>query len=106
MSSARRPAALIAIAVLAVAAVVRLGFLTTDSLWLDEAFSVRLALDHSARKLWTGTLDPLHPPLFYLVLQASLRHLGASEWAARLPSALGSLLNVAFVFLLARNLGL
>lgn len=106
MSSPRRPAALIAIAVLAVAAVVRLGFLTTDSFWLDEAFSVRLALDHSAGELWTGTLDPLHPPLFYLVLQASLRHLGASEWAARLPSVLGSLLNVACVFLLARNLGL
>ena len=98
--------AAIGLAILAVAAVARFGFLGHDSLWLDEVYSVRLASGHTAAELWTGHLDPVHPPLFYVILRGALSTLGAGEWAARLPSALASLLSVAFVFVLARNLGL
>jgi hypothetical protein len=94
------------LAILAVAAVLRLGFLTQDSLWLDEVYSVRLASGHTAAEIWAGRLDDRHPPLFYVVLRGALTTAGTAEWAARLPSALASLLGVPLVFVLARNLGL
>ncbi|MBC7172876.1 MAG: glycosyltransferase family 39 protein, partial [Polyangiaceae bacterium] len=45
------------------------------------------------------------PPLRDLLLQASLRGLGVSEWSGRLPTAMGGLLVVLFVFLLGRRSG-
>jgi hypothetical protein len=107
MTERRRwPTGLIAIGVVSAAAIARLAFLTADSLWLDEVFSVRLASEHSSADIWTGALDTRHPPLYYLILKASLRLFGVTEWAARLPSALSSLLNVGLVFVLAKTLGL
>ena len=94
------------LAILGVAAVLRLGFLTQDSLWLDEVYSVRLASGHTAAEIWTGHLDDRHPPLFYVLLRGALTTAGTAEWTARLPSALASLLGVPLVFVLARNLGL
>jgi 4-amino-4-deoxy-L-arabinose transferase-like glycosyltransferase len=44
-----------------------------------------------------------HPPLFYAVLGAFVRQLGASEGVARLPSAIASLLTALLVFSLARR---
>lgn len=102
----RQRALAIWLAILAVAAVLRLGFLTQDSLWLDEVYSVRLASGHTAAEIWAGHLDDRHPPLFYVVLRGALTTAGTAEWAARLPSALASLLGVPLVFVLARNLGL
>jgi hypothetical protein len=102
----RKRALAIGLAILGVAAVLRLGFLTQDSLWLDEVYSVRLASGHTAAELWTDHLDVRHPPLFYVVLRGALTTAGTAEWAARLPAALASLLGVPLVFVLARNLGL
>jgi Dolichyl-phosphate-mannose-protein mannosyltransferase len=102
----RKRALAVWLAILGVAAVFRLGFLTRDSLWLDEVYSVRLASDHTAADIWAGHLDDRHPPLFYVVLRGALTTAGTAEWTARLPSALASLLGVPLLFVLARNLGL
>ena len=100
-------AAAIGLAILAAAAVARFGFLGHQTACgSTRVDSVRLASGHTAAELWTGNLDPVHPPLFYVVLRGALSTFGAGEWAARLPSALASLLSVALVFVLARNLGL
>jgi 4-amino-4-deoxy-L-arabinose transferase-like glycosyltransferase len=45
-----------------------------------------------------------HPPLFYAVLGAFIRQLGASEGVARLPGAIASLLTALLVFSLARRI--
>jgi len=45
-----------------------------------------------------------HPPLFYAVLGAFIRELGASEGVARLPGAIASLCTALLVFALARRL--
>jgi len=44
-----------------------------------------------------------HPPLYYAVPGAFLRHLGASEGVARLPGAIAALLTALLVFSLARR---
>jgi 4-amino-4-deoxy-L-arabinose transferase-like glycosyltransferase len=44
-----------------------------------------------------------HPPLFYALQGASIRWLGATETAARLPGALASALTMLLVFALARR---
>ena len=44
-----------------------------------------------------------HPPLYYAVLGAFIRHLGASEGVARLPGAIASLFTALLVFSLARR---
>jgi hypothetical protein len=45
----------LAFALVAIAVILRLGFLSTDSFWLDEAFSVRLATQTSIRPLDVAT---------------------------------------------------
>ena len=84
----------------------RLAFLGSDSLWLDEAYSVTVVLQHSARDIWHGAVDPNHPPLFFIILRGALRLLGTSEVAARLPSALASLASLALTYVLGRRLGM
>lgn len=95
---------MIFIGLVALGVVLRPGFLGRDSFWLDEAFSVRTALRYSAADLWAGVADPLHPPLFYLILRAALHTAGVSEAAARLPSASASVLGLGLIFVLARRL--
>ena len=76
-----------------------------DSLWLDEAFSVQAATNNDAATLWSQKVDTRHPPLYYILLRQTLITLGSeSEAAARLPSALASLLNLALLYWLARLL--
>jgi uncharacterized membrane protein len=83
--------------------VLRFGFLGMDSFWLDEVNSVWLVLHHSAADLWTRNVDG-HPPLFYVILRETLSLTGVSEFAARLPSAVASALNLSLIFVLARRL--
>ena len=84
----------------------RLAFLGSDSLWLDEAYSVTVVLQHSTREIWDGAVDPNHPPLFFIVLRGALRLLGTSEMSARLPSALASLASLVLTYVLGRRVGL
>ncbi|MEX2662741.1 MAG: glycosyltransferase family 39 protein [Vicinamibacterales bacterium] len=87
--------------------VLRLGFLGADSFWLDEAYSVSAVLQHeSARAVWEGSVDPNHPPLYFVILWFTLHVAGVSEATARLPSALASVCNLLLVFVLAKRLGL
>jgi uncharacterized membrane protein len=82
----------------------RLGFLGTDSVWLDEAFSVSHALQHDTAALLTTAADQLHPPLYYVILRWALLAGGVSEAVARAPSAIASVLTLGVVFVLAKGL--
>lgn len=84
----------------------RLGFLGADSFWLDEAYSVVAVQGHSALEVWRTSVDPNHPPLFFVVLQAALHLPGTPETTARLPSALASVSSLGLLFVLGRRLGL
>ena len=96
----------LALVLIGVGVVLRLGFLGADSLWGDEAYSVVVVLGHSAREAWETVLDPDHPPLFFVILRLTFLAFGASETTARLPSALASVCNLGLIFVLARRLGM
>ncbi len=93
-----------ALALIAIGVLLRLLTLSHHSLWLDEAFSVAAASTHSAAAIWSPGVDPIHPPLYYLVLHACLSIFGVSEIAARLPSAFASIVNIALIWWLGQRL--
>ncbi len=97
-----RPARLLAI--LAVAAALRLWNLDAASLWYDEVVTMRVARGEGAAAIIErldridGTRAPLHP----LVLHAWLRLFGPSDLAGRAFSALCGLATVAVVYVVGR----
>ena len=84
------------IVVLVLAASLRLSFLGSKSLWLDEALSVNFS-HFPQERLWRPnyTRPETHPPLYYQGLHYWIDWFGESETSVRLPSALISLFNVA-----------
>jgi uncharacterized membrane protein len=89
--------------VLAAATGLRLHHLGTESLWLDEAFSVQIAKT-DAHRIVVATTDDVHPPLYYLLLEAWLRVAGTSDASARLLSVLFSLGVIVAGWAMARRL--
>jgi len=90
------------LAILSVAALLRLHGLAAKGLWLDEAYSAHLA--HCG---WAALLRGLSrestPPFYYLVLHCWVRLFGEGEAALRLPSVLFSLGGVCALYALARK---
>ncbi len=69
-------------AVLVLAAVLRFAGLGSESLWLDEGYSVRVA-SGSLREVIAGATGDIHPPLYYLLPLSALAGLVtvALTWA-------------------------
>jgi uncharacterized membrane protein len=90
-------------AVTMLGAVLRLWQLDAQSLWLDEAFTARIApLDV------TGIINAIRsdldtPPLHPLLVHAFLL-LGSSDFVLRLPSALAGILCIPLMYAVARRL--
>lgn len=93
----RRPTSHTLAAILLVAIILRFAVLDLQSVWLDEAASVRNATPVLER------VDPNHPPLYFMYLQATMEAIGRSEAAIRLPSAVFSVLSVGLLYLLGRK---
>jgi len=89
-------------ALTALGAGLRVFHLGTQSLWLDELFSVFLA-----RREWSaiveGTAQDTMPPLYYFLLHLALQF-GADEVAARAVSCLFGIAAIPLFYLLARAL--
>ena len=94
----------VALVLIVAAVLLRLATLSHHSLWLDEAFSIRVATTHSAAEIWTPDFDGMHPSLYYLVLHAFLGVTGVSQVAARLPSALASIVSLVLIYFVGRHL--
>jgi mannosyltransferase len=84
-------------AITTIAAALRVRGLTREGLWLDEAFSARLAAGTLA-DLFRATAADVHPPLYYLVLKAWVTLLGPAEWSVRMPSVLIGIGTVVAVY--------
>jgi len=82
--------------------VLRLLFLGNKSLWLDEAWSVMVALG-DVGDLWSGVADKMNPPGYYLLLMPWVR-VNQSEFWLRLPSVLFGVAAIPLIFSLARLL--
>jgi hypothetical protein len=83
------------ITVLALA--IRLVWLGSKSLWVDEADSFYFA-SHTFPEIFSRLCDP-HPPGYYALLRLSLA-LGHSEFWVRLPSAVAGALAVPMLYAL------
>ena len=81
---------------------VRLLWLGSKSLWLDEANSIRVAKLGQA-ELWAGHTEEYHPPLFYALLEYWLQF-GESEANLRLPMAIAGAACVLLVYVFASEL--
>jgi mannosyltransferase len=80
----------------------RLLYLGSKSLWLDEALSIGFA--GNPQQLWGSGYDNAHPPLYYTLLHYWLL-LGDSEFVLRLSSALAGSLAIPLGYALATSLG-
>lgn len=81
---------------------VRLFFLGSKSIWLDEALSILQAIEPEL--LWGSGFDPSHPPLYATLLHYWLP-LGDSEFVLRLSSALIGSITIPLSYALALGLG-
>lgn len=101
MNGTRQATWMVGMALLA-GLLLRLLFLGSKSLWLDEALSINMA--RTTTQLLSSRFDNAHPPLYYFLLHYWLP-LGSSEFILRLSSALVSTLAIPLSYALAANLG-
>lgn len=90
-------------AVLALACAARLYHITYSVLWLDEAYSVRLA-NMPLTQIIHHTLRDVHPPLSYVLLHYWIAVFGDSLWSVRFPSAVLGSLSVAVAMVIAARI--
>jgi mannosyltransferase len=84
------------------AAVLRLGFIGRQSMWVDEAASF-WKVNRSWEQMFAGFSSGTFRPLYFVALRLSLP-LGSDEWILRLPSALVGLLSIYLFYRLGSAL--
>lgn len=89
--------------IIAVGAALRVYKLDGDSLWLDEASSVKFAKEQPAGIIETTSKD-VHPPLYYFALHYWMKLFGDTETAARLLSALFGIFCLPVVYKITAHL--
>ncbi|HLZ09494.1 MAG TPA: glycosyltransferase family 39 protein [Chloroflexota bacterium] len=106
-ASADRPAlgTILLLAIILGAWALRLYHLESQSIWVDEGFSWEVARGRLATILTTLATDDRHPPLHYVLLWATMRLAGSTEFALRFLSAGAAILAIPLVFVLGRRLG-
>lgn len=101
LSSQTRFIGLILLLILSLGAVLRLVNLGSDSVWLDEAYSIQFAHLPLPELLSETASSDVHPPLYYLLLHYWVKLFGDSETAVRSLSALFGLLAILMIYLIA-----
>jgi 4-amino-4-deoxy-L-arabinose transferase-like glycosyltransferase len=81
----------------------RLARLTFQPLWWDEGYTLYFATS-TTEQLITRTAMDIHPPFYYLLLQAWIGLAGPSPFAVRTLSVVIGTLIVALVYLVGRRL--
>jgi len=90
------------IAVLVLACAFRAAGLDSESIWLDEAISIRISSQDWGEVIESALLEDVHPPLYYLVLKPFVT-LGNSEVAARFPSLVFGVFAVGLTYIIGRE---
>lgn len=88
--------------ILLLAAAVRILHIDDQSLWIDEGITYFNITSPDLMQRLAQT--DVHPPLYFILLQAWIAVAGGSVFAMRLFSALFGILGVALVVVLAREL--
>jgi uncharacterized membrane protein len=90
----------IIVLILLLGAVLRGSYITSHSFWIDEGFSFFYAYSPN---LIQALASDIHPPLYYAVLRLWSELTGHSELALRWFSLLPSIVSLALVFQLAKE---
>jgi mannosyltransferase len=91
--------------IIAAGAALRVYQLGAESVWLDEAFTIKLSL-HTPAGIIEETSKDVHPPLYYFALHYWMKLFGDGEGGTRLLSALfGALAIIAAYKMAARLFG-
>ena len=100
-----RPGTMVLLAIMAVAAVLRIYRLSELSLWIDEGFTL-WATRQNLAYIWQfiPTFDS-HPPLYYTFLKGWTALYGIGKEALRGPSVIASVATVPVLWLAGRILG-
>lgn len=88
------------ILITAFGAALRVHKLGSESIWLDEAFSIKFA-HGSVPEVIAETSQDVHPPLYYLALHFWMEFFGETEFASRLLSVLFGVLAILAIYKLA-----
>lgn len=91
--------AIVLLAILTAALILRLYGLAEESLWHDEGFSAAMAA-LPVTAMVRECVDDIHPPFYYLSLHYWTRLFGGSELALRLPSVIFGIASIGLAFLL------
>jgi 4-amino-4-deoxy-L-arabinose transferase-like glycosyltransferase len=91
------------LAIVLVAAFVRINGLTAQSLWLDEVLTWRSASAPFDRFYSTLLLNENTPPLFFLLTNLWTKAFGDSDAMLRLPAAIFGIAGVAAMYWLGRE---
>lgn len=99
----RGRARIILVLLLSVAASLRIYHLDTESLWLDEGFSISVVRTTLDNILHETSLD-FHPPLYFVLLYGWTMLAGSGDFAARLLSVLFSLGSLGAAYAISARL--
>ena len=99
----RQGAAPLPLGILILAFGLRLARLTFQPLWWDEGYTIYFATSGTAQLIERTAMD-IHPPFYYLLLQAWISLIGPSPFAIRTLSVIIGTLIVALVYLLGSRL--
>jgi uncharacterized membrane protein len=86
--------------IIALGAVLRVYKLGSESIWLDEAFTIQTA-HGSLPSIIEETSKDVHPPLYYFALHYWVQLFGDSEFSTRLLSAIFGVLALLAIYKLA-----
>jgi mannosyltransferase len=89
--------------IIALGAALRVYKLGSESLWLDEAYSIKFSHEAPAGII-NETAHDVHPPLYYFALHYWMLLFNDSERAVRLLSALFGILALFVIYLLASRM--
>ena len=94
---------LIFLSILLLAFVLRLFYLSHESIWLDEGISIAMAKLNFAQLIDKSAIDSL-PPLYYLLLHYWMLLLGDSEFSVRFLSLVFSAASIVVSYQLTKYL--
>lgn len=90
-------------AIIVLAALLRVFYLTSKSLWMDEGFSIFLGQTSTANFIHTIRGSELNMVFYYELLRGWM-HFGSSEFFIRMLSVIPSVATVPVVYFLGRRL--
>lgn len=102
--SARNAWLIALLAILILAAALRIAPLSHEALDGDECFTIRVATAPWGDALSTIRQDLVHPPVYYFVLKLWLLIAGVTPFTVRVPALLFGLAGVALAAVVARRL--